>query len=154
MMMRSRPVLSADMLPRADAGGESREAAVLPAFGETTSACCICLVEREGLLLLPCCGREGSSMAYCASCLDAMRKETGRCPVCRAEMANTPASSGTPSMLIRLLPELIAVVGLARRVKGLSISCTQLALGPLERWVGGLVGSVLAMAGPYGFFGN
>ena len=149
--MRSRPLVSADMLHRAHE--ERREAVVLPASAESTSACCICLVEREGLLLLPCCGRQGSSMRCCASCLCAVRKETGRCPVCRAEMCNTPASSGASCMLIRLLPELIAVVVLARRVRGLSISCTQLALGPLERCVGGLVGSVLAMAGPYGFFG-
>ena len=53
-------------------------------------ACAICLEEKPCAQPLPCCGREGSSLTCCATCIRTLcghDGSLGRCPVCRAMLA-------------------------------------------------------------------
>jgi len=58
------------------------------ADGDESLACAICMEATQQFVMLPCCGRAGSTSQYCAECISSnCAREpggVGRCPTCRA----------------------------------------------------------------------
>lgn len=69
-------------------GGSSASAAASGGAAPSSFSCAVCYVEELPLserVTLPCCGREGSSIQYCATCLGVLCASmggVGRCPTC------------------------------------------------------------------------
>ena len=65
--------------------------------------CAICyadVTDKKKHPLMPCCGREGSSITFCISCLGVLcergdQEGVGRCPSCRTSFKLIPSEDGS-----------------------------------------------------------